>query len=111
MSRQEEAQPKIGAGHASAMWRQGLAELRGALYNEGTVAQPTQYGIYGTKTPGEVAKDREGDGVAPTQDQTQGQSRDQEPASVVDQSVQRAQDRAAQRDPREHEGNRGRERE
>ncbi|MBK9118163.1 MAG: hypothetical protein IPM18_00965 [Phycisphaerales bacterium] len=46
--------PKIGAGHASAMFRQGLSELRGALYPESNVAQPTVYGIYGTKTPGEV---------------------------------------------------------
>lgn len=50
--------PKIGAGHASAMWRQGLAELRAAFYPESNIAQPTQYGIYGTLTPGEVADSR-----------------------------------------------------
>lgn len=53
--------PKIGAGHASAMFRQGLAELRAALYPESNVAQPAQYGIYGTKTPGEVMQDKQSD--------------------------------------------------
>ncbi|MGH7243430.1 MAG: hypothetical protein ACREJD_08450 [Phycisphaerales bacterium] len=48
----------IGSGHASAMFRQGLAELRGALYPDSNVAQPTLYGIVGTRTPGEVAESR-----------------------------------------------------
>ncbi|MBC7817329.1 MAG: hypothetical protein IAG10_10610 [Planctomycetaceae bacterium] len=53
-----EPEVKIGAGHASAMFRQGLRELRGALYPESNVAQPTEYGIAGTLTPGEVAEGR-----------------------------------------------------
>lgn len=57
----EENAPKIGAGHASAMFRQGLAELRAAIYPDGNVAQPPQYGIYGTKTPGEVMQEKQGD--------------------------------------------------
>lgn len=56
---ENENKPKIGAGHASAMFRQGLAELRGALYADSNVAQPAQYGIYGTKTPGEVMQDKQ----------------------------------------------------
>jgi hypothetical protein len=93
MSQQEESSPKVGAGHASAMFRQGLAELRGALYNEpGSIAQPTQYGIYGTKTPGEVAKEREASDVQATL-----QSPDQEPASTLDRHVEQAQARAATR--------------
>lgn len=52
-------QPKIGAGHASAMYRQGLAELRGAVYPSSNIAQPPQYGLYGTRTPGEVMEDKE----------------------------------------------------
>ncbi|MBX3376753.1 MAG: hypothetical protein KF678_07090, partial [Phycisphaeraceae bacterium] len=51
--------PKIGAGHAAAMARQGLAELRAAMYPSSNVAQPPQYGIYGTRTPGEVMEDKE----------------------------------------------------
>ncbi len=61
MSRQQEPKPKIGAGHASAMWRQGLRELRAAVFPESNVAQPAEYGAYGTKTPGEVAHDRRGE--------------------------------------------------
>lgn len=54
----DQPDPKIGAGHAEAMFRQGLAELRNALYPESNVAQQAQYGLYGTKTPGEVAESR-----------------------------------------------------
>ena len=53
-----EPDTKIGTGHASAMFRQGLRELRGALYPESNVAQPAEYGIVGTLTPGEVAEGR-----------------------------------------------------
>lgn len=67
--------PKIGSGHASAMFRQGLRELRGAFYPESNVAQATEYGIYGTKTPGEVA-----DGRQPAE---QPVSRDQEPVKAA----------------------------
>ena len=56
---EQEPSPKIGTGHASAMARQGLAELRAALYPESNVAQSPQYGLYGTLTPGEVARARE----------------------------------------------------
>lgn len=58
----QKPEPKIGAGHLKAMGRQGLAELRGAMYADSNVAQPTQYGIYGTSTPGEVQDDREASG-------------------------------------------------
>jgi hypothetical protein len=39
----------------SAYWRQGLRELGAALYQAGTAAQHPEYGMAGTKTPGEVA--------------------------------------------------------
>ena len=55
---EKEQSPKLGAGHAAAMWRQGLRELRAAVYPESNVAQPPEHGLYGTKTPGEVAQDR-----------------------------------------------------
>jgi hypothetical protein len=53
--------PKIGAGHAEGMFRQGLRELRGALYPESNIAQQTDYGIVGNSTPGEVAQSRSGE--------------------------------------------------
>lgn len=57
--KQEKSTPKIGAGHAAAMARQGLSELRAAMYPSSNVAQSPQYGIYGTRTPGEVMEDKE----------------------------------------------------
>jgi hypothetical protein len=56
----DKPQPKIGAGHASAMFRLGLAELRAAVaFSESNIIQPSPYGIYGTKTPGEVQEERQ----------------------------------------------------
>lgn len=54
-----DSEPKIGAGHASAFFRQGLRELRGAIYPESNVAQQPEYGLYGTLTPGEIADARQ----------------------------------------------------
>lgn len=51
---------KIGDGHLAAMARQGLRELRAAFYPDSNIASQTEYGIYGTRTPGEVAEAREG---------------------------------------------------
>ena len=62
MSNQENPREKWGAEHASAMARQGLRELRAAFYPDSNVAQQPEYGVYGTKTPGEIAEDRRGDG-------------------------------------------------
>lgn len=61
MSAKETGYTKIGTGHAGAMGRQGLAELRAAMYTESNVAQQPQYGLYGTRTPGEVAEARRPD--------------------------------------------------
>lgn len=61
MSSSDESKPKYGAGHAHAMGRQGLAELRGALYTDSNVAQRPEYGLYGTRTQGEIADDRKND--------------------------------------------------
>jgi hypothetical protein len=80
--------PKIGEGHASAMFRQGLRELRGALYPESNVAQPPEYGLYGTQTPGEVAEARRA---------TPEPSRDEEPIkSPLADSLRRAESRPAE---------------
>lgn len=76
----ETPQPKIGSGHAGAMWRQGLAELRGAFFNESNVAQPTQYGVWGTRTPGEVAEARRADA----------RDAEEEKGSILDDCLRRA---------------------
>ena len=60
MPSKEEASPKIGAGHAQAMFRLGLKELREiASFHGSNIQQPGEYGLYGTRTPGEVAEARE----------------------------------------------------
>jgi hypothetical protein len=80
----DEEPQKCGSGHVGAMARQGLSELRGAFYPESNVAQPTEYGMYGRVTPGEVAESREA-----TPD------RDEEPkqGSVLEERLQQAQTR------------------
>lgn len=87
MAREESTQ-KIGAGHASAMFRQGLAELRGALYPESNVAQPTVYGIAGTKTPGEVMQEKQGEARDP----------DEQP-SILNERLKQAEKERESRDP------------
>lgn len=48
--------PKIGAGHASAMARLGLRELRNAANPSRESIADAEMGLYGTRTPGEVAE-------------------------------------------------------
>jgi len=84
----EETKPKIGAGHASAMFRQGLAELRAAVFPDGNVAQPPQYGLYGTRTPGEVMQERSGEGRDP----------DEQP-SILDRQLNQAEQARDVREP------------
>jgi len=86
----DDVKPKIGAGHVEAMWRQGLAELRGAFFNESNVAQPAQYGLYGTRTPGEVAEAR----------RAAERDHDEEPMSVLQERLDQV---AKDRDNREPE--------
>lgn len=79
--------PKIGAEHASAMLRQGLRELRQAVYPESTIATQTEQGIWGTKTPGEVAQDRRGE-ASRFEDESTGND------SIVNQRLEQAESRA-----------------
>lgn len=56
--------PKIGEGHAKAAFRQGLDELRNALYTESNVVQKSvEPGLYGSPTMGEIADDRRGETI------------------------------------------------
>lgn len=59
MAAKKHEHEKIGDGHFEAWIRQGAAEMRNALYPDSNVAQrQAEYGIWGTRTPGEVADDR-----------------------------------------------------
>ena len=66
---------KIGAGSFSAWMRTGLREARNLLYPDSNVATTPEYGMYGTKTPGEVADARRSDASAelnPDEEMSQG---------------------------------------
>ncbi len=87
--------PKIGEGHLEAMGRLGLREIRGAFYPESNVAQHSEYGLYGTRTPGEVAADRRSDeGVPKDMDE----EKDNQFPSVADR-VQAAKERSEEMQP------------
>jgi hypothetical protein len=88
---------KIGSGHAAAMWRQGLAELRAAIYPESNVAQPSELGLYGRATPGEIAEARRSDG----------REANEEPSSTLADRIQEAESRADDRDREPPEPERG----
>lgn len=66
MARSSDRNDKIGSGHLRAMGKQGLAELRAAFYPGSNIAQPTEYGIFGRETPGEVSAER---GAEPARDE------------------------------------------
>ncbi len=83
---------KIGEEHFSAWLRQGLRELRGAMYPESNVAQQPEYGLYGTKTPGEVAEDRRGD-ARDLEDEAP-----KERGSVLGERLRQAEDRGGRDD-------------
>lgn len=92
MPQPDESTPKIGAGHAQAWLRQGLKELRGALYPESNVAQPAEYGLYGTRTPGEVAESRREDA----------KDMEEEKPSILADREQYAATRASEEKDRDH---------
>lgn len=73
MAGQEKGKDKIGSGHMRAMGKLGLAELRGAFYPGSNVAQPTEYGVFGKETPGEVSQMRDAD-----------KARDEEPSILAE---------------------------
>lgn len=59
MTRSEHAPaPKWGAGSLQAFLRQGLHELRAAIYPDSPIAAPVESGMYGTATPYEVSRQR-----------------------------------------------------
>lgn len=59
---------KIGAGHAGAMGRLGLKELRNAMTPARDGVADSEIGLYGTMTQGEIAEARGGPGSGPEQE-------------------------------------------
>ena len=94
---------KIGTGHANAMFRQGLSEMRASLYTGSNIAQSAEYGLYGHQTPGEIAADRKPD-PTPTLEEEPVQS-------PLQQSMKEAESRSQDRSPaRERDQNKDRDR-
>ena len=64
----EQPKPKIGQGHASAMFRSGAKELSAILPAFPDSVQPVEeYGLFATKLPSEIADDRKGMDLEPEQ--------------------------------------------
>jgi hypothetical protein len=59
---------KIGDGHAAAMMRLGLKELRNAFNPSRESVADSEIGLYGTQTQGEIAEARGGPGQGPEQE-------------------------------------------
>jgi hypothetical protein len=59
---------KIGAGHAAAMGRLGLKELRNLANPSRDSIADTEIGLYGSQTQGEIAEARGGPGQGPEQE-------------------------------------------
>jgi hypothetical protein len=59
---------KIGAGHAAAMGRLGLKELRNGFNPSRDSIADTEVGLYGTQTQGEIAEARGGPGQGAEQE-------------------------------------------
>ena len=59
---------KIGEGHAAAMFRLGLKELRNAINPSRESVADQEIGVYGTLTQGEIADARDGPGKGSNQE-------------------------------------------
>ena len=59
---------KIGEGHAAAMFRLGLKELRNALNPSRESVADQEIGVFGTQTQGEIADARGGPGNGSNQE-------------------------------------------
>jgi hypothetical protein len=59
---------KIGEGHAAAMFRLGLKELRNAINPSRESVADQEIGVFGTLTQGEIADARDGPGKGPEQE-------------------------------------------
>ena len=87
----------IGKGHLAAMGRLGLAELRGAFFNESNIAQPPQVGLYGMPSQGEIAEARRED----DHELEEVQKLNEEPRSILDERLDAVNEAREVREPDE----------
>ena len=81
-----------------AAFRQGLHELGAAFYGPGTVAQHPEYGMVGTKTPGEVAAGMRGEPEARTPGDAPSPSATQLPSATLSPSEKSPEPREPDRE-------------
>lgn len=62
------SEPKYGSGHAAAMGRLGLKELRNAASHGKDSIADTEIGLYGSLTQGQIADGMGGPGSGPEQE-------------------------------------------
>jgi hypothetical protein len=95
---------KIGEGHAAAMFRLGLKELRNAINPSRESVADQELGLFGTETQGEIAKARRGPGSGPEQESTATLSLDdlrtyaKELSQVEDRSMEHGKEQVQERD-------------
>lgn len=82
MSQSSDKKPKIGAGHMSAMLRQGLKEIQAMVYADSNIGREPEVGTFGN----------------PTQSQIVDQQNPDKAPSVVDAHVQDARASKAARE-------------
>ena len=91
---------KIGAGHAAAMARLGLKELRNALNPSRESVADSEIGLAGSLTQGEIAEARGGPGLGPDQESAKAMSLDD---LRGDAELRHRDDERAKGDDRGHE--------
>src|ERR1700722_7837945 len=103
MRRTQMKDRKIGEGHASAMARLDLKELRNAANPSRESVADAEMGLYGTQTQGEIAQARGGPGQGHEQESTD------RPLSLND--LRQEAEKRSRDDYRGKEQDRGKERE
>jgi len=91
---------KFGEGHAAAMGRLGLKELRNAASPSRESVADNEIGLYGTLTQGEIADARGGPGAGSNQEKRNGtmsledlRGHAKERAQEAERGMERGQDR------------------
>ena len=92
---------KIGDGHAAAMFRLGLKELRNAVNPSRESVADSEIGVFGTQTQGEIAQARAGPGLGPEEETPQAKMTLDELRDYAKQKTQeseRSMDKAQEKD-------------
>jgi hypothetical protein len=98
---------KIGEGHAAAMGRLGLLELRNAAVLSRESVADKELGLYGTSTSGEISAARGGPGSGPEQESAATLTLDDLRGQAKEQGQERGKERERDRGDRDR-GVRGR---